>query len=89
MGESPIYQTQVWIPTCRCWVNSEYRKGNWQGKAGMGAESDIRCGMTLRRQLLGGIFPPKRALLTGSSHGEKEPKKATYVDNGAQQKSSR
>ncbi len=42
--------------------------------------------MTLRRQLLGGRFPPKRALLMGSSHGEIEPKKATYRAAGRNKK---
>jgi len=39
-----------------------------EGEAGNRAQSDIRCGMTLA--------------LTGSSYGETEPRKATYMGAG-------
>jgi hypothetical protein len=43
-----------------------------EGEAGNRAQPDTRCGMALA--------------LTGSSYGETEPKKATYVQGGAQPK---
>ena len=42
-----------------------------QGEAGMGAQSDLRCGRTLA--------------LTGSSHGETGSRKATYSEAGHNQ----
>ncbi len=48
-----------------------------EGEAGMGAQSDIRCGVTLAREFGEELFSPKSLMLTGSPYGETEPEKAT------------